>query len=139
MSTAEEQNLSADGAAHLDTIFKQKKALRSLVKRDLKSLDPSLRSQQGTTKTHNQMSFFFFSFMIFTVGPLCGSSDEAIQRIVLEAPWFNASKRLCAYISCSALREVDTSQILSHILQKPSTGLFLRATLHPHTITAKKF
>nr|XP_016474363.1 PREDICTED: 5-formyltetrahydrofolate cyclo-ligase, mitochondrial-like [Nicotiana tabacum] len=93
MSTTEEQNLSADGAAHLDTIFKQKKALRSVVKRDLKSMDPTLRSQQ----------------------------DEAIQRIVLEAPWFNASKRLCAYISCSALREVDTSQILSHILQKPST------------------
>lgn len=88
MTTAGVQNFSSD-AAHLDTIFKQKKALRSVVKRDLKSMDPTLRSQQ----------------------------DEAIQRIVLEAPWFKACKGLCAYISCSALREVDTTQILSHILK----------------------
>lgn len=88
MSTAGVQNFSSD-AAHLDTIFKQKKALRSVVKRDLKSMDPTLRSQQ----------------------------DEAIQRIVLEAPWFKACKGLCAYISCSALREVDTTRILSHILK----------------------
>ncbi|XP_047265711.1 5-formyltetrahydrofolate cyclo-ligase, mitochondrial isoform X4 [Capsicum annuum] len=87
MSIAGEQNYSSE-AAHLDSIFKQKKALRSVVKRDLKSMDPTLRSQQ----------------------------DEAIQKIVLGAPWFKACKGLCAYISCSALREVDTTQILSHIL-----------------------
>ncbi|CAN4086110.1 unnamed protein product [Withania somnifera] len=87
MSNAGEKNTGSD-AAHLDTIFKQKKALRSVVRRDLKSMDLTLRSQQ----------------------------DEAIQRIVLEAPWFKACKGLCAYISCSALREVDTTQILSHIL-----------------------
>ncbi|KAJ8550669.1 hypothetical protein K7X08_000039 [Anisodus acutangulus] len=40
MSRAEEQN-------HLDTIFKQKKALRSVSKRDLKSMDPSLRSNKN--------------------------------------------------------------------------------------------
>ncbi|XP_060204734.1 5-formyltetrahydrofolate cyclo-ligase, mitochondrial-like isoform X4 [Lycium barbarum] len=87
MSTAGEKSLSSD-TAHLDTIFKQKKVLRSVIKRDLKSMDPILRSQQ----------------------------DEAIQKIVLEAPWFKACKGLCAYISCSALREVDTTRILSHIL-----------------------
>lgn len=48
MSTAGEQNFTFD-AAHLDTIFKQKKALRLVVKRDLKSMDPTLRSQEGTS------------------------------------------------------------------------------------------
>ncbi|XP_055828313.1 5-formyltetrahydrofolate cyclo-ligase, mitochondrial isoform X2 [Solanum dulcamara] len=91
MSTAGEQNFTSD-TAHLDTIFKQKKALRLVVKRDLKSMDATLRSQE----------------------------DEAIQRIVLEAPWFKACKGLCAYIRCSALREVDTSRILSHILRSHS-------------------
>lgn len=43
--------------------------------------------------------------------------DDAIQRTVLEAPWFKSSKRLCAYISCRALREVDTSKLLAEILQ----------------------
>ncbi|KAA8540899.1 hypothetical protein F0562_024963 [Nyssa sinensis] len=43
--------------------------------------------------------------------------NNAIQSHVLEAPWFKSSKRLCAYISCSALREVDTSKVLSEILQ----------------------
>lgn len=43
--------------------------------------------------------------------------DNAIQDVVLEAPWFGSSQRLCAYISCSALREVDTSRILSESLQ----------------------
>ncbi|KAL2515225.1 5-formyltetrahydrofolate cyclo-ligase [Forsythia ovata] len=42
---------------------------------------------------------------------------DAIQSIVLEAPWFKSCKGLCAYISCSALREVDTSKVLSEILK----------------------
>ncbi|XP_057443038.1 5-formyltetrahydrofolate cyclo-ligase, mitochondrial [Lotus japonicus] len=73
----------------LDAIFKQKRILRTQVKKTLKSIDPSLRSQQ----------------------------DNAIQDIILGAPWFKSSARLCAYISCSALREVDTSKLLSEILQ----------------------
>ncbi|KAM3246880.1 5-formyltetrahydrofolate cyclo-ligase, mitochondrial isoform X1 [Capsicum annuum] len=100
MSIAGEQNYSSE-AAHLDSIFKQKKALRSVVKRDLKSMDPTLRSQQ----------------------------DEAIQKIVLGAPWFKACKGLCAYISCSALREVDTTQILSHILGGHPEDLQMRKKL----------
>ncbi|XP_022889842.1 5-formyltetrahydrofolate cyclo-ligase, mitochondrial isoform X2 [Olea europaea var. sylvestris] len=75
--------------AQLDTIFKQKKILRSKVRKDLKSMDPTLRSQE----------------------------DDAIQSIILEAPWFKSCKGLCAYISCSALREVDTSKVLSEILK----------------------
>ncbi|MED6226096.1 5-formyltetrahydrofolate cyclo-ligase, mitochondrial [Stylosanthes scabra] len=79
---------------HLDAIFNQKRALRTQVRKTLKALDPSLRSQQ----------------------------DDAIQNIILGAPWFKSSLRLCAYISCSALREVDTSKLLSQILQHPPTG-----------------
>ncbi|CAI9767316.1 unnamed protein product [Fraxinus pennsylvanica] len=73
----------------LDTIFKQKKFLRSKVRKDLRSMDPTLRSQE----------------------------DDAIQSVILEAPWFKSCKGLCAYISCSALREVDTSKVLSEILK----------------------
>ncbi|KAL6559436.1 5-formyltetrahydrofolate cyclo-ligase, mitochondrial [Orobanche gracilis] len=73
----------------MDTIFKQKKALRSQVKKELKSMDPILRSHE----------------------------DDVIQRIILEAPWFRSCRRLCAYISCGALREVDTSKIISEILK----------------------
>lgn len=46
--------------------------------------------------------------------------DNAIQNVILEAPWFKTCKRLCAYISCKALREVDTSNILSEVLQNPA-------------------
>ncbi|KAJ0106733.1 hypothetical protein Patl1_17903 [Pistacia atlantica] len=76
---------------HLDSIFKQKRVLRSKVRQTLKSMDPSLRSHE----------------------------DNAIQNIVLEAPWFKSCQRLCAYISCTALREVSTSKLLSEILQTP--------------------
>ncbi|CAH9140608.1 unnamed protein product, partial [Cuscuta epithymum] len=79
----------SSSASDLDAVFAQKKALRSKLKKDLKSMDPSLRSQE----------------------------DEEIQNAILKAPWFRDCKRLCAYISCSALREVDTSTILSEILQ----------------------
>ncbi|KAK4350476.1 hypothetical protein RND71_029789 [Anisodus tanguticus] len=100
MSTAGEKGFSSD-AAHLDTIFKQKKALRSVIRRDLKSMDPTLRSQE----------------------------DEAIQRIVLEAPWFKACKGLCSYVSSSVLREVDTTRILSHILTSHPEDLQMRKKL----------
>ncbi|KAL0728211.1 hypothetical protein Bca4012_024304 [Brassica carinata] len=73
----------------LDSIFKQKQVVRSTVRKSLKAIDPSLRTQQ----------------------------DDAIQNTVLEAPWFKSCRRLCAYISCKSLNEVDTSQILSNILQ----------------------
>ncbi|KAL9335134.1 hypothetical protein Peur_072315 [Populus x canadensis] len=79
-------------ATNLDGIFKQKQVLRSKVRKSLKSMDPSLRSQE----------------------------DDAIQSLLLEAPWFKSSQRLCAYITCSALREVDTSKLLSQILQNPT-------------------
>ncbi|XP_028781690.1 5-formyltetrahydrofolate cyclo-ligase, mitochondrial isoform X1 [Neltuma alba] len=78
----------------LDAIFKQKRLLRTQVRKTLKAMDPSLRSHQ----------------------------DNEIQNIILGAPWFKSSHRLCAYISCSALREVDTSKLLSHILQDPANG-----------------
>ncbi|XP_076887205.1 5-formyltetrahydrofolate cyclo-ligase, mitochondrial-like isoform X2 [Bidens hawaiensis] len=76
----------------LEEVFSQKKLLRSKIKKDLRSKNPLLRSQQ----------------------------DDAIQNLILEAPWFKSCKRLCAYISCSALREVDTSKLLQHVLQSPT-------------------
>jgi len=78
----------------LDSIFKQKRVVRSTVRKSLKAMDPSLRTQQ----------------------------DEAIQKTVLEAPWFKSCKGLCAYISCKSLNEVDTSKILSEILQHPDSN-----------------
>ncbi|KAJ0095931.1 hypothetical protein Patl1_16280 [Pistacia atlantica] len=83
----------ADDSHQLEAIFQQKRFLRSKIRKDLKSMDPIQRSQE----------------------------DNAIQNIVMESPWFKASKSLCAYISCAALREVDTSRIVSEILSSPST------------------
>lgn len=51
---------------------------------------------------------------------LRSQEDDAIQKVILEAPWFKSCRRLCAYISCSALREVDTSKVLFDILQNPA-------------------
>ncbi|KAK6148457.1 hypothetical protein DH2020_019369 [Rehmannia glutinosa] len=87
--TSTTMSATSTATVPLDTIFKQKKVLRSKVKTELKSMDPTLRSQE----------------------------DDAIQKIVLEAPWFKSCRRLCAYISCGALREVDTSKVLSEILK----------------------
>lgn len=73
----------------LDSIFKQKRIIRSKVRKALKDMDPSQRALE----------------------------DDSIQRLVLDAPWFKSSTRLCAYVSCHALREVDTSGLLAEILQ----------------------
>lgn len=77
-----------------DSIFQKKRALRSRVRRELKAFDPIQRQQE----------------------------DEAVQDLVLKAPWFKSCSRLCAYISCESLREVNTSKIVSTILDKPESG-----------------
>ncbi|RZC87569.1 hypothetical protein C5167_036108 [Papaver somniferum] len=84
---------SGSGSANpdLDSLFQQKRILRTKVKKDLKSMPSSQKSQE----------------------------DTAIQNLVLESSWFKSSKRLCAYISCTPLREVETSQILEQILSHP--------------------
>ncbi|XP_028754352.1 5-formyltetrahydrofolate cyclo-ligase, mitochondrial isoform X2 [Neltuma alba] len=79
----------------LDRIFDAKRSFRTQMRRELKNMDPILRSQE----------------------------DDAIQRVVLEAPWFKNSTSICAYISSNALREVDTSKIVSAILSNPATGI----------------
>ncbi|KAL6656846.1 hypothetical protein ACP70R_004626 [Stipagrostis hirtigluma subsp. patula] len=66
----------------------QKRALRAEVRRALKALSPDQRA----------------------------SEDLAIQSTILNSSWFKESKRLCAYISCAQLREVDTSKILEEVL-----------------------
>ncbi|KAF4349563.1 hypothetical protein G4B88_009539 [Cannabis sativa] len=88
MSTDKNDNVQDQ----LDAIFKQKKVVRSQVRKSLKAMDPSLRSHE----------------------------DIAVQDLVLGAPWFKSCQRLCAYISCKALREVDTSKLLSEILENPA-------------------
>ena len=130
---------------HLNALFKQKQLLRSRVRKDLKNMDPTLRSQEGNfltrTNTPNHFALIFFLLglsRIIRLMHLCYwkfftwccwflFSDNAIQSIVLESPWFKSSQRLCAYISCSSLREVDTSKLLSEILQNPAQGLCLLA------------
>ncbi|XP_057516249.1 5-formyltetrahydrofolate cyclo-ligase, mitochondrial-like [Amaranthus tricolor] len=76
-------------ASELDPIFKQKRIIRSKVRKSLKEMDLSQRTLE----------------------------DDVIQHLILDAPWFKSTRRLCAYISCRALREVDTSKILASILQ----------------------
>ncbi|CAL5061969.1 unnamed protein product [Urochloa decumbens] len=66
----------------------QKRALRTEVRKALKALSPDQRA----------------------------SEDLAIQTTILDSSWFKASKRLCAYISCKQLREVDTTKILAECL-----------------------
>uniref|UniRef100_A0A7N0VGC4 5-formyltetrahydrofolate cyclo-ligase n=1 Tax=Kalanchoe fedtschenkoi TaxID=63787 RepID=A0A7N0VGC4_KALFE len=73
----------------VDAVFKRKRILRSKVRKILKAMDPEIRAQQ----------------------------DKEIRDVVVGAPWFKSCTGLCAYISCSALREVDTSAILAEILQ----------------------
>ncbi|KAL9243194.1 hypothetical protein vseg_017109 [Gypsophila vaccaria] len=88
-STAVRMNSTTVDAAELEPIFKEKKILRSKVRKSLKDMTFSQRSHE----------------------------DDVIQQTVLNAPWFKESRRVCAYISCRPLREVDTSKILSEILQ----------------------
>ncbi|XP_039021254.1 5-formyltetrahydrofolate cyclo-ligase, mitochondrial-like [Hibiscus syriacus] len=77
---------------NLEHVYKQKRILRTEVRQALKLMDTSLRFRE----------------------------DDIVQNIVLEASWFKSSKRLCAYISCSALREVDTSKLIYQILHNSS-------------------
>ncbi|KAH7528537.1 hypothetical protein FEM48_Zijuj05G0082600 [Ziziphus jujuba var. spinosa] len=97
---------------NLDAIFKQKKLLRSRVRKQLKAMDPTLRSQEG------KLSF------------LHSNNNDEIQRLVLEAPWFKSCQRLCAYITCKALREVDTSKVLYEILANPAKDGHTRKKLY---------
>ncbi|XP_068645493.1 5-formyltetrahydrofolate cyclo-ligase, mitochondrial-like [Aristolochia californica] len=71
-----------------DPIAQQKRVLRTKVRKELKAMTASERTQQ----------------------------DIAVQNFVVEAPWFQSCNSLCAYISCEALREVDTSKLLAEIL-----------------------
>lgn len=86
--------MATQTTAASDSIFHRKRALRFRVRKELKTLDPIQRQQE----------------------------DEAVQELVLDAPWFKSCSRLCAYISCEGLREVDTSKIISNILDKPNSG-----------------
>jgi 5-formyltetrahydrofolate cyclo-ligase len=77
-------------APALDALRQQKKALRTLVRRQLRALPPLAKQQE----------------------------DEAIQKHVLAADWFRNSQRVCAYMSCARLQEVETSKIMAYLLQQ---------------------
>ncbi|XP_020412210.1 5-formyltetrahydrofolate cyclo-ligase, mitochondrial isoform X2 [Prunus persica] len=78
----------------IEALFQQKRSLRSRMRKELRNMDPVRRSEE----------------------------DAAIQSIVVNNPWFKSSKSVCAYISSPALREVDTTRIVSEILSKPANG-----------------
>ncbi|WOL08047.1 hypothetical protein Cni_G16799 [Canna indica] len=75
--------------AMADAAISQKRALRSQIRRALKAFSSDQRAQE----------------------------DVEIQNFVLDSSWFKSSKGLCAYISCDALREVDTSRIVAEVLK----------------------
>ncbi|KAJ4911964.1 5-formyltetrahydrofolate cyclo-ligase protein [Raphanus sativus] len=56
--------------------------------------------------------------------------SEPNKNTVLEAPWFKSGRRLCAYISCKSLNEVDTCRILSNILQHPDSNTMAQKKLY---------
>nr|XP_009408464.2 PREDICTED: 5-formyltetrahydrofolate cyclo-ligase, mitochondrial-like [Musa acuminata subsp. malaccensis] len=80
---------AAVAMAEATAVLQKKRALRSQIRRALKIFSPAQRVQE----------------------------DVAIQNLVLNSPWFKSSKGLCAYISCEALREVDTSKIVAEVLK----------------------
>ncbi|CAL9060447.1 unnamed protein product [Musa banksii] len=80
---------AAVAMAEATAVLQKKRALRSQIRRALKIFSPAQREQE----------------------------DVAIQNLVLNSPWFKSSKGLCAYISCEALREVDTSKIVAEVLK----------------------
>ena len=45
-------------------------------------------------------------------------ADKAIQQHVTTADWFQSSKRICAYISCTSLMEVATAIIVAQALKQ---------------------
>ncbi|KAK8942767.1 hypothetical protein KSP39_PZI009497 [Platanthera zijinensis] len=66
-------------------------------------------------------------------------TDIKIQNIVLDSSWFKAAKRLCAYVSCEALREVDTTQILSEVLNSETPGEFDDYLVHHRQLRKKLY
>ncbi|KAK4362417.1 hypothetical protein RND71_017658 [Anisodus tanguticus] len=88
-----------------------------------------LRRQPSAMSTAGDKSFSSDAAHLDTIFKQKKALHEAIQRIVLEAPWFKACKGLCAYISSSVLREVDTTRILSHILTSHPEDLQMRKKL----------
>lgn len=67
---------------------------------------------------------FFAVYLTHSTSNFLCFSDITIQNIVLDSSWFKSSSRLCAYISCETLREVDTSRILLEVLKEQDTGMF---------------
>lgn len=83
--------MSTTSDAATAAVFQQKRALRSEIRKELKALSPVQRAEE----------------------------DSVIQSNILDSSWFKSCRRLCSYISCEALREVDTSRILTEILRNP--------------------
>ncbi|GLT41596.1 hypothetical protein SLA2020_156480 [Shorea laevis] len=82
----------------IEAIFERKRSFRSKIRKQLKNMDPLRELMRNLSQ--------FIDF----------KTHSASQIIVLESTWFKAGKSLCAYISSAALREVDTSRIVSEVL-----------------------
>ncbi|XP_020582670.1 5-formyltetrahydrofolate cyclo-ligase, mitochondrial isoform X2 [Phalaenopsis equestris] len=101
--------MSTAGPVVHSSVAEQKRALRSRIRKELRSFPSDQRSLE----------------------------DMEIQKFVLDSSWFKSAKSLCAYISCEALREVDTTRILSEILKNKTHGVFDDSSGH-HTRLRKK-
>jgi hypothetical protein len=69
----------------------------------------------------NKVGFIHVNFWSILSWLFITFPDLAIQSNIMNSSWFKASKRLCAYISCAQLREVDTTKILTEVLS-PNSG-----------------
>jgi 5-formyltetrahydrofolate cyclo-ligase len=73
-----------------DTLVSQKKAMRTVVKKELRQLSKEQRQAE----------------------------DDAIQQHILDSQLFQRAGRLCAYLACEPLREVDTKRIIPAALSQ---------------------
>ncbi|GAQ81403.1 5-formyltetrahydrofolate cyclo-ligase [Klebsormidium nitens] len=73
-----------------ESLVAEKKASRNVVKKELRQLSKEQRQAE----------------------------DEAIQRHVLDMDFFQKARRVCAYLACEPLREVDTKRIVPAALSQ---------------------
>lgn len=73
-----------------ESLVAEKKALRSVVKKELRQLSKEQRQEE----------------------------DEDIQRHILDLELFQKATRVCAYLACEPLREVDTKRVVPAALEQ---------------------
>lgn len=66
-TAASPPSAAAMSTTPLDAIFKEKRALRSRVRKELKSMDPALRSQEGNKLVRTKNQSVYSIWMIFAL------------------------------------------------------------------------